>query len=51
LEQILIIQKFESLEVLENLPPPEEIAAEIVKNLQAPLEEFTSIYEELKSEN
>jgi len=42
--------KDESLEDLENLPPPEEIAAEIVENLQAALEEFTSIYEELKGE-
>ena len=40
----------ESLEDLENLPPPDEIAAEIVENLQAALDEFTSIYEEL-SEN
>ncbi len=42
--------KDESLEDLENLPPPEEIAAEIVENLQAALEEFTSIYEELQKE-
>ena len=42
--------KDESLEDLENLPPPEEIAAEIVENLQAALEEFMSIYEELKSD-
>jgi len=39
----------ESLEDLENLPPPEEIAAEIVENLQAALDEFTSIYEELSN--
>ncbi len=41
--------KDESLEDLENLPPPEEIAAEIVENLQAALEEFSSVYEELKN--
>ena len=43
--------KDESLEDLENFPPPEEIAAEIVENLQSALEEFTSIYEELKSDD
>ncbi len=42
--------KDESLKDLENLPPPEEIAAEIVENLQAALEEFTSIYEELQKD-
>lgn len=42
--------KDESLEDLENLPPPEEIAAEIVDNLQASLDEFSAIYDEFNSE-
>ena len=39
--------KDESLEDLENLPEPEVLAAEIVENLQAALEEFQEIWEEL----
>jgi len=42
--------KDESLEDLENLPPPEEIAYEIVENLQVALDEFSAIYEELGGE-
>ena len=39
--------KDESLEGSENLPDPEVLAAEIVENLEAALEQFKSIYEEL----
>jgi len=39
--------KDESLEDSENLPDPDVLAAEIVENLQAALEQFGSIYEEL----
>lgn len=39
--------KDESLEDTENLPEPEVLAADIVENLQAALEQFSSIYEEL----
>jgi type I restriction enzyme M protein len=39
--------KDESLEDTENLPPPEVIAREITENLQAALEQFSSIAEEL----
>ena len=41
--------KDESLEDTENLPPPEEIAAEIVEALEAALEEFRGVAEELNS--
>jgi hypothetical protein len=37
---------YESLEDSENLPDPESLAAEIVENLEAALEQFKSIYEE-----
>ncbi|MGE5552252.1 MAG: HsdM family class I SAM-dependent methyltransferase, partial [Bacteroidota bacterium] len=40
--------KDESLEDTENLPDPETIAAEIVENLQAALEQFAAVYEELE---
>jgi type I restriction enzyme M protein len=40
--------KDESLEDLENLPEPDIIAREIADNLQAALEIFSSIYEELE---
>jgi type I restriction enzyme M protein len=40
----------ESLEDSENLPAPEVLAAEIVENLEAALEQFASIYEELTPE-
>jgi type I restriction enzyme M protein len=40
--------KDESLEDLENLPEPEVLAREIADNLQAALEMFSSIYEELE---
>jgi hypothetical protein len=33
--------------LLENLPPPDVLAREIVENLQAALEQFNSITEEL----
>ena len=39
--------KDESLEDSENLPDPDVLAAEIVENLQAALEQFEGIYEEL----
>jgi len=41
--------KDESLEDSENLPKPEVLAAEIVANLEAALEEFTAIQEELET--
>jgi type I restriction enzyme M protein len=40
--------KDESLEDSENLPAPEVLAAEIVENLEAALEQFRGIYEELE---
>jgi type I restriction enzyme M protein len=39
--------KDESLEDSDNLPELEVLAAEIVENLEAALEQFESIYEEL----
>ncbi len=42
--------KDESLEDTENLPDPDVLAAEIVENLQAALEQFESIYGELEGE-
>ena len=39
--------KDDSLEDVDNLPPPDEIAAEIVENLQAALEAFQSVADEL----
>jgi type I restriction enzyme M protein len=42
--------KDDSLEDSENLPEPEVLAAEIVENLEAALEQFKSIYEELGKE-
>ena len=39
--------KDESLDDVDSLPPPAEIAAEIVENLQAALEAFQSVAEEL----
>ncbi|MEX1204972.1 MAG: class I SAM-dependent DNA methyltransferase [Dongiaceae bacterium] len=39
--------KDESLEDADGLPPPEEIAAEIIENLEAALEEFRGVAEEL----
>jgi len=38
----------ESLEDSANLPEPEVIAAEIVENLEAALEQFNSIVQDLK---
>jgi type I restriction enzyme M protein len=43
--------KDESLEDSENLPAPEVIAADIVENLEAALEQFASIHEELAPED
>jgi type I restriction enzyme M protein len=40
--------KDESLEDMDSLPPPDVIAAEIVENLQAALEAFQSVAEELE---
>ena len=37
----------ESLDDVDSLPPPDEIAAEIVENLQAALEAFQAVAEEL----
>lgn len=37
--------KDESLEDTENLPPPSELAAEIVESLEAALEEFRGVEE------
>lgn len=37
----------ESLDDSQNLQPPDVIAAEIVENLEAALEQFTEIYQEL----
>ena len=39
--------KDESLDDVDSLPPPDEIAAEIVENLQAALEAFQAVAEEL----
>jgi type I restriction enzyme M protein len=41
--------KDESLEDMENLPEPEILAQEIAENLEAALEQFKSIYEDLSS--
>ena len=42
--------KDKSLEDMENLPDPEVLAAEIVENLQAALEQFSGICEEVGGE-
>lgn len=42
--------KDESLEDTENLPDPDVIASDIVENLEAALEQFSSIYEDLGGE-
>jgi len=42
--------KDDSLEDIDNLPEPDIIAAEIVENLEAALEQFRSVSVELKSE-
>ena len=39
--------KDDSLDDIDSLPPPDEIAAEIVENLQAALEQFLSVAETL----
>lgn len=39
--------KDESLDDVDSLPPPDEIAAEIVENLQAALEQFQAVADEL----
>ena len=41
--------KDESMEDSENLPPPDVIAKEIAENLEAALNQFTSIYQELET--
>ena len=38
----------ESLEGSENLQPPDIIAAEIVENLEAALEQFSEIHQDLR---
>jgi type I restriction enzyme M protein len=43
--------KDESLEDTENLPAPDVIARDIIENLQAALEQFNSITEELNNKN
>jgi type I restriction enzyme M protein len=40
--------KDESLEDSANLPPPDVIAAEIVEDLEAALQQFTAIANDLK---
>jgi len=40
--------KDESLEDIENLPPPDTIARDITENLQSALEQFNSITEDLE---
>jgi len=40
--------KDDSLEDMDKLPPPEEIAAEIVESLQEALDGFREVAEELK---
>jgi type I restriction enzyme M protein len=40
--------KDESLEDTENLPPPDILARDITENLQAALEQFNSIREDLE---
>ena len=42
--------KDESLEDTENLPPPAELAAEIIESLEAALEEFRGVEEALKTD-
>jgi type I restriction enzyme M protein len=42
--------KDESLEDTDSLPAPEILAAEIVENLEAALEQFNSIIEELRQD-
>ena len=42
--------KDESLGDIDNLPPPHEIAAEIVENLEAALEQFRTVAAELGGE-
>ena len=42
--------KDESLEELENLPPTEILAAEIIENLEDTLEQFRAIQETLEEE-
>ena len=43
--------KDESLEDTENLPPPAELAAEIVESLEAALEEFRGVEELLETDS
>jgi type I restriction enzyme M protein len=46
----LVWLRDESLENIENLPPPDVIAQEIVEDLEAALSEFSAIAESLRSE-
>jgi type I restriction enzyme M protein len=41
--------KDESLDDVDSLPPPDEIVAEIVENLQAALEAFQSVADDLSA--
>jgi len=43
--------KDESLEDTDNLPAPEVLAAEIAENLEAALEQFNNIIQELQEGN
>ncbi len=43
--------KDESLEDSENLPDPQVLVVEIVENLEAALEEFRSVQEDLAEDN
>ena len=47
---LLFWLKDESLGDTDNLPPPHEIAIEIVENLEAALEQFRAVAEELGGE-
>jgi len=40
----------DSLEDMENLPDPDVLAADIAENLEVALEQFSSIYEDLRPE-
>ena len=46
----LIWLRDDSLEDMDNLPPPEVIAQEIVEDLEAALAEFAAVAESLRSE-
>ena len=45
--QLVLVRNLARLEGSEDLQPPDVIAAEIAENLQAALEQFSEIHEEL----